>query len=145
MKKKLLCAIDRTHSAPGALRYVVFDGLAIVASGFSSTLEWVKLDAGGHHTKKDFDARYPEGWEIEFDFARPPAQGGATVEQADLEIARLLLTRAEADMHAYGVDRAKSRLVAGIQIAMREARAGTDPGKMVEIMFGSVSKMGPTE
>lgn len=46
----------------------VYDGDVRVATGVSSCLGWVKNDAGGYHTKAKFDAAYPQGWTVEFDF-----------------------------------------------------------------------------
>lgn len=70
--KVLTCKILRTEwpdgfSSPNCY-YEVYDGEDRVAGGISSSESWVKHDAGGYHTKANFDARYPEGWTVAFDF-----------------------------------------------------------------------------
>ena len=69
-KKKLYCRIDSISdgvSSPN-FSYSVYDGKKKVATGVSSSLFWVKNDAGGYHTKQKFDRLYPQGWEVEYDF-----------------------------------------------------------------------------
>lgn len=70
---KLKCSIVRVEHIPGSsspnVAYVVTDPNAIVvAQGTSSSTEWVKHDAGGYHTKREFDRLFPDGWIVEFDF-----------------------------------------------------------------------------
>lgn len=65
--KKLNCKIFSTDLF-GNHNYVVKDGDEIITEGTSSSLRWVKHDAGGYHTKEKFDELYPEGWEVEFSF-----------------------------------------------------------------------------
>ena len=50
------------------MRYIVIDeDYRIVANGYSNDEDWVRHDAGGFHTKKEFDALYGEGqWEVDF-------------------------------------------------------------------------------
>lgn len=57
----------------GNLTYVVHDAAgALVAMGVSSNRDWVEHDAGGYHTKRNFDARYGEGqWRVVFIWDRP--------------------------------------------------------------------------
>jgi hypothetical protein len=64
--KTLDCYIVDT--TPDNNRYVVKDGTKVITSGTSSSPSWVRNDAGGHHTKKEFDILYPEGWEVIFHF-----------------------------------------------------------------------------
>lgn len=67
----LKCSIVNSYILPGGSRccdYIVCDGQKVVARGTSSSPEWVKHDAGGYHTKRDFDQRYPDGWSVSFDF-----------------------------------------------------------------------------
>lgn len=69
--KDLVCRILRVSPCPsGAWDYTygVFDADELIAQGISSSERWVRHDAGGYHTKREFDARYPEGWRIKFDF-----------------------------------------------------------------------------
>jgi len=70
-KTKLFCSIVATdYSGRGPnMKYVVTDqdGI-IVADGISSSEAWVRYDAGGYHTQREFDKMFPEGWEVEFDF-----------------------------------------------------------------------------
>jgi hypothetical protein len=70
-EKKLVCRIeisDLTQTGGAVYNYAVYDGEDIVAEGSSSSPDWVKHDAGGYHTKAEFDIRYPEGWKVSFDF-----------------------------------------------------------------------------
>ncbi len=67
----LKCSI--VDASPGLVSdnytYVVTDRHGIVvATGVSSSPSWVKHDAGGYHTKEDFDAKFPHGWTVVFDF-----------------------------------------------------------------------------
>lgn len=49
--------------------YVVTDRHGIVvAQGVSSSEAWVRHDAGGYHTKKNFDEKFPHGWQVRFNF-----------------------------------------------------------------------------
>jgi hypothetical protein len=69
--EQLQCAIVRV--TPGAslpnYEYVVTDRHGIVvATGVSSSPEWVKHDAGGYHTKRNFDEKFPQGWNVNFAF-----------------------------------------------------------------------------
>lgn len=49
--------------------YVVVDeNNIVVAQGVSSDPEWVRHDAGGYHTKKQFDEMFPQGWRVNFNF-----------------------------------------------------------------------------
>lgn len=69
--KHLICKIVADNPAVSVgrdIKYVVLDGDEVVASGISSSESWVKYDAGGYHTKKTFDDRYPEGWQVHFSF-----------------------------------------------------------------------------
>ncbi len=70
--KILKCTIDKIKQCElnqgTDYKYSVWDGDKKVAEGTSSSFEWVQHDAGGYHTKKDFDKLYPEGWKVEFDF-----------------------------------------------------------------------------
>jgi len=71
MKKvKLICKIENiTNGFDCKLyNYSVWDGKKKVANGTSSSLDWVRNDAGGYHTKDVFDKLYPNGWEVEFGF-----------------------------------------------------------------------------
>jgi hypothetical protein len=66
--RKLKCSIARDDGF-GNLDYVVTDEHGIVvAMGTSSNADWVRYDAGGHHTKRKFDEMFPDGWEVDFDF-----------------------------------------------------------------------------
>lgn len=65
--KELSCKIiDRDGYAN--FNYTVYDGETKIATGTSSSLDWVKNDAGGYHTKDKFDKLYPEGWKVIFNF-----------------------------------------------------------------------------
>lgn len=70
--KKLHCRIIETTRNPmnghEDYSYEVLDGDKIVSTGVSSSPWWVKHDAGGFHTKEEFDKLYPDGWEVEYDF-----------------------------------------------------------------------------
>lgn len=70
--KQLKCEIISIEHPQGFespnYKYAVFDDKEIVATGVSSSLSWVRHDASGYHTKKDFDALYPDGWNVNFDF-----------------------------------------------------------------------------
>jgi hypothetical protein len=69
LKCKILRSIPAAHSlANGHCDYAIYDGEKTVAEGSSTSPDWVKHDAGGYHTKAEFDLRYPEGWRVEFDF-----------------------------------------------------------------------------
>jgi len=73
--KRLLCKIDKiierdSFEYPRDFEYSVWDGDQRVAEGTSSSLDWVKNDAGGYHTKKNFDERYPGGWEVEYEWEK---------------------------------------------------------------------------
>lgn len=49
--------------------YVVTDrNGVVVAQGVSSSESWVRHDAGGYHTKKNFDEKFPHGWQVTFNF-----------------------------------------------------------------------------
>ena len=50
------------------IEYAVFDGDEEISRGVSSSKGWVRHDAGGYHTKKKFDERYPDGWSVNFNF-----------------------------------------------------------------------------
>ncbi len=67
----LSCSIVRVSegfSSPN-YEYVVQDKHGIVvATGVSSSPSLVKHDAGGYHTKTDFDKMFPHGWTVTFDF-----------------------------------------------------------------------------
>lgn len=72
-KKKLVCKILEVKPSlyfggSPDYKYAVYDGKKIVSKGVSSSLGWVKHDAGGYHTQKKFDELYPDGWEVTFDF-----------------------------------------------------------------------------
>ena len=62
LKCKIISATDNFYS------YIVVDqDYKIVANGMSSNEGWVINDAGGFHTKGDFDQLYGEGkWEVDF-------------------------------------------------------------------------------
>lgn len=71
MKERLICDIvsDYTDNHSSYCRYVVTDkNNMVLAEGVSSSPEWVRYDAGGHHTQKKFDELYPDGWEVSFNF-----------------------------------------------------------------------------
>ena len=68
---QLLCAI--VSVSPGVsspnYEYVVTDeSNIVVATGISSSPEWVRNDAGGYHTKAKFDEMFPHGWQVSFAF-----------------------------------------------------------------------------
>jgi hypothetical protein len=68
---QLRCSIVRV--TPGVsepnYEYVVTDeNYIVVATGVSSSEAWVRNDAGGYHTKRNFDAKFPQGWHVNFDF-----------------------------------------------------------------------------
>lgn len=70
---ELTCKIVRSYWPQGfqhaCYDYEVYDGSGeVVAVGTSSSPDWVKHDAGGYHTKVNFNERYPEGWSVSFDF-----------------------------------------------------------------------------
>lgn len=68
--KELNCVIldiSNGISSPN-ITYGVFDGEQQVSQGVSSSIDWVKNDAGGFHTKKKFDKLYPDGWIVNFNF-----------------------------------------------------------------------------
>lgn len=71
---QLRCAIVHVSPPMSAIssptyHYIVTDESGIVvAEGASSSPEWVRNDAGGYHTKRDFDAKFPQGWSVNFDF-----------------------------------------------------------------------------
>jgi hypothetical protein len=46
----------------------------VVATGVSSSPDYVKHDAGGYHTKKRFDDLFPDGWTVRFEFDPTPLQ-----------------------------------------------------------------------
>ncbi len=52
----------------GDLTYEVHNGKKVVATGTSSSMSFVRYDAGGYHTKQKIDALYPDGWEVRFHF-----------------------------------------------------------------------------
>lgn len=69
--KELTCKILDVYQSPWGdetITYGVFDGDKQVAQGVSSSLSWVKNDAGGYHTKETFDKLYPDGWKVNFSF-----------------------------------------------------------------------------
>lgn len=70
--KHLTCKIAKVHRPAGwqsaCYDYEVYDGVEVVATGTSSSADWVRHDAGGYHTKENFDKKYPEGWTVAFDF-----------------------------------------------------------------------------
>jgi len=63
---KLKCKIIR--ATPNFYSYIVIDkDYNIVANGMSSNEGWVQNDAGGYHTKENFDKLYGENnWEVDF-------------------------------------------------------------------------------
>lgn len=69
--KELVCKITNAYRLPTGSEvydYAIYDGNEIVAQGSSSSPDWVRHDAGGYHTKANFDSRYPGGWNVSFDF-----------------------------------------------------------------------------
>lgn len=72
MKKLLACKIVARSlcelSGEERLDYEVYDGDDVVAQGTSSSEYFVRHDAGGYHTKDEFDAKYPDGWEVSYNF-----------------------------------------------------------------------------
>lgn len=68
--KELLCHIVSIKDYGNFINYeyAVLDGDEVVANGTSSNPDWVRHDAGGYHTKEKFDAKYPEGWKVNFSF-----------------------------------------------------------------------------
>ena len=70
---QLRCSIVHADHPPGFssqnFSYVVTDESGIVvAEGVSSSPSWVRHDAGGFHTKQNFDEKFPQGWCVDFDF-----------------------------------------------------------------------------
>lgn len=71
MRKKLFCEIVGVTKRGSLLNYkyrVYDEDNNTIASAVSSSKHWVKHDAGGYHTKEKFDKKYPQGWEVTFDF-----------------------------------------------------------------------------
>jgi hypothetical protein len=66
----LVCSLFPPGMWASDVCYVVKDPEgSIVASGVSSSPDWVKHDAGGHHTRRNFDGRYGPGqWVVRFDW-----------------------------------------------------------------------------
>ena len=64
--KNLKCKIVSESSS--FYSYIVVDeNYKIVSNGMSSSENWVVHDAGGFHTKENFDKLYGEGnWEVDF-------------------------------------------------------------------------------
>jgi hypothetical protein len=63
-----IVAVDPSFSSPN-YTYVVTDKHGIVvATGVSSSPEFVRHEAGGYHTKQNFDSKFPHGWTVVFDF-----------------------------------------------------------------------------
>ena len=65
-KEKLKCKI--VSAKEGWYNYIVIDkDYNIVANGVSSNESWVVNDAGGYHTRKDFDKLYGQDkWMVDF-------------------------------------------------------------------------------
>jgi len=63
---KLKCKIIKTSN--NFYNYIVIDkDYNIVANGMSSSENWVINDAGGYHTKDEFDKLYGENnWDVDF-------------------------------------------------------------------------------
>lgn len=64
--EKLKCKI--VNKKEDFYSYLVVDkDYKIITNGVSSNEGWVKHDAGGFHTKEDFDKLYGENnWEVDF-------------------------------------------------------------------------------
>lgn len=67
MIEQLFCEIISTTAS--FICYRVYDkDNETISTGASTSKNWVKHDAGGFHTKEEFDKKYPQGWEVSFDF-----------------------------------------------------------------------------
>ena len=69
--KELMVKIDSIRSE-NYCQYSVWDDGQCISTGVSSNKYWVVHDAGGYHTKEEFDKLYPEGWKVKFDFEYLP-------------------------------------------------------------------------
>lgn len=66
---ELVCSVLPSDTWGPDLCYVVRENGTVVASGVSSSLSWVKHDAGGYHTRSAFDDRYGPGrWVVRFEW-----------------------------------------------------------------------------
>lgn len=66
MKKLLTCKII-SHWV-WWVDYTVCDWDEVITHWTASSESWARHDAWWGHTKESFDKKYPEWWEVKFDF-----------------------------------------------------------------------------